>query len=141
MAFLVSVDPGKDKCGLAAVSRDGTVVARMVVPSADIDSLMAGFLKEHSPERIVMGAGTFSKPIRRRIEPVAGGLPIEMIDESHSTEMARFLYFKEYPPRGLRRLIPIGLQVPPVPYDDFAAVVLARKYIESMGPGDEQKNR
>jgi hypothetical protein len=51
------------------------------------------------------------------------------VNERDSTLEARDLYWKEVPPRGWRRLVPLSLQVPPEPIDDFAAVVLARRHL------------
>lgn len=133
MNVIAALDPGKDKCGLAAVSNSGEIIARKVVASSDIEEFFSRFLSDFSPDLVVMGSGTCSKSIKKRISPIAGDVPIMMVDESHSTEIARRLYFKEHPPKGLMRLVPIGLQIPPVPYDDFAAVVLARKYIKECG--------
>ena len=42
---------------------------------------------------------------------------------------ARELYFREHPPRGWRRLVPTGLQLPPVPVDDYAAILIARRFL------------
>jgi hypothetical protein len=53
------------------------------------------------------------------------------VNEKHSSERARLRYFKETPPRGIWRLIPITLQVPPVPIDDYAAVIVAEDYLEA----------
>lgn len=133
MNVIAALDPGKDKCGLAAVSNSGEIIARKVVASSDIEEFFSRFLSDFCPDLVVMGSGTCSKSIKKRISPIAGDVPIMMVDESHSTEIARRLYFKEHPPKGLMRLVPIGLQIPPVPYDDFAAVVLARKYIKECG--------
>ncbi len=42
------------------------------------------------------------------------GLPIHFVDEYETSRAARELYFADHPPRGWRRLIPIGLQLPRV---------------------------
>ncbi|CAN0394535.1 unnamed protein product, partial [Phaeothamnion confervicola] len=44
---------------------------------------------------------------------------------------ARQRYYVENPPKGLWRLVPMGLQVPSVPVDDFAAVVMAEDYLKT----------
>ncbi|HKM17981.1 MAG TPA: pre-16S rRNA-processing nuclease YqgF, partial [Limnochordia bacterium] len=35
-----------------------------------------------------------------------------------------------HPPRGWRRLLPVSLQTPPVPIDDYVAVILAQRYLD-----------
>ncbi len=58
------------------------------------------------------------------------GVPVEVVDEKYSTLRARERYFRENPPRGLRRFIPISLQTPREPYDDCAAVILAEQFLQ-----------
>ena len=53
---------------------------------------------------------------------------VKIVDEKNTTLEARKLYWKKNPPSGWRRLLPISMQVPPVPVDDIAAEVLANKY-------------
>ena len=54
---------------------------------------------------------------------------IEVVDEYRTTDEARKLYWKIHPPRGLWRLVPTTMRVPPVPVDDLVAVILARRYL------------
>lgn len=54
---------------------------------------------------------------------------IVLINEYRTTDEARKLYFQENPPKGWKKLIPLGMQVPPVPVDDYAAIVIGRKYL------------
>jgi hypothetical protein len=64
---------------------------------------------------------------------------IERAVEHGSTLVARQRYFHDHPPKGWRRLIPRSLQVPPVPYDDYAAVVLAEAYL-ALPEGSRQES-
>jgi hypothetical protein len=57
---------------------------------------------------------------------------VHSVDEKNSTLEARPLYWQEYPRRGLLRLLPISLLAPPVAIDDFAAVVLGRRFLASL---------
>ena len=56
---------------------------------------------------------------------------IKVVDERHTTEEARKLYWKKNPPRGWRKLLPTSMQVPPVPVDDLVAEILARRFLEN----------
>lgn len=139
---MASVDPGKEKCGLAVVAKDLKVQFRKVVITAHIAEELNMVLETYAPQKILVGSGTFSKKVRELIRSVHEEIPRKVVDEKHSTEQARMKYFKENPPRGLWRLIPVTLQVPPEPYDDYAAVVLAEKYFsgENPEPGNSKKN-
>ena len=68
--------------------------------------------------------------MRQRLQLAWPELPIFVMDEYRTTEEARREYWKVHPPTGWRRLLPLTLQVPPVPVDDFAAVLLAQRYLE-----------
>jgi hypothetical protein len=57
-----------------------------------------------------------------------------LIEEAGTTLAARARYFKEHPRRGWRRLLPLGLQTPPEPYDDYVAVLLAEAALGSRPP-------
>ena len=41
-------------------------------------------------------------------------------------------------PRGLRRLLPTSMQVPPVPVDDFVAVILGTRYLARQAQGERE---
>lgn len=128
MSVIISIDPGKSKCGIAVVNSSGEVLKREVVSTTNIVEILSEFINEYSANKFLIGSGTFSKTVKKMISNSLPNIPIEVIDEKYSTEVARKLYFKEYPPKGIFKIIPLGLQIPPVPYDDFAAVVLAKKY-------------
>ena len=126
--MIISIDPGKSKCGIAVVNSSGEVLKREVVSTTNIVEILSEFINEYSANKFLIGSGTFSKTVKKMIINSLPNIPIEVIDEKYSTEVARKLYFKEYPPKGIFKIIPLGLQIPPVPYDDFAAVVLEKKY-------------
>ena len=52
---------------------------------------------------------------------------VRRIDEAYSTLEGRRRYLQEHR-RGWRRLLPLGLQAPPEPYDDYVAVVLGERF-------------
>lgn len=129
---VLAVDPGSDKCGLAVVTADGAVAWREIVATADLSTAVARLVQEHGPDRVLMGNGTWSKKLRPvLVETLArsAGPTLVMVDEKHTTERARILYWEHNPPKGLWRLVPLGLQVPREPYDDYAAVVMARDFL------------
>lgn len=123
---IVAIDPGRDKCGIAVMARDGTLRHRKVVPTAVLREEIGKIFQNYPVQRIVLGNGTTSD--RRRQELEAAGWPVDVVDERGTTVAARRRYFQEHPPRGLSRLIPPSFRTPPVPYDDYVAVLLAEHY-------------
>jgi len=128
---VLAVDPGRDKCGLAVVRSDGRVLYQEVVAAANLASTVAELVERHGVERLVVGDRTGAKEICN----VLGArlqLPAVLVDEHRSSEQGRRRYFRANPPRGWRRLLPIGLQTPPRPYDDYVAIILAERYLASL---------
>ena len=136
MEFLVlAVDPGRSKCGLAVVGSGSGVRTRAVVPRTKLIETVQRFARAFSPDVVIVGGGTGGKAARTAIEAISGAAPVETVDEKFTSLDARNRFFKEHPPRGIRRLIPVTLQMPNVPYDDYAAVLLAERYIANRGEG------
>lgn len=127
---LVCIDPGSAKSGLVVMRADRRVVERKIVPTDDLEKELSACIDRYNPGIILMGNGTWSKKIKPGVKKVIGELPLEMVNEKFSTERARERYFKENPPRGLWKLVPITLQVPPEAYDDYAAIVMAEDYLD-----------
>src|SRR5688572_16917588 len=110
---VLSVDPGRDKCGVAVVdSRDG-VLARGIVPTRVVGAVVRDWVYAHRPARLLLGRGTFRRPVRAVLDEL--DLPLEVVPEVNTTRRARERYFQENPPRGWRRFIPAGLRSLPVP--------------------------
>ncbi len=70
---------------------------------------------------------------RRRQE---GGLfaPTVRVNEAFTSQRARARFLAENQPRGLQRLLPRSLRTPPVPVDDYAAVLLAEDFFAGTHP-------
>lgn len=131
---ILAIDPGKKKCGLAVVSSNNGILHREVVACEEFTQSLTRLYEEHQPARVLMGSSTGSKEIAKAIDD-STDIQVLLVDERHTTEQAKFRYFEEFPPRGLWRLVPLGLQTPPTCYDDFAAVVLAERYLEEQIDG------
>lgn len=130
--FVLAVDPGRDKCGLALVRSDRVVIEKAVVPVEALAEAVGRILKGHPQAVLVMGDRTASRDVASALRSSLGVNPT-MVDEHRSSEHGRRLYFRANPRRGWRRLLPIGLQTPPCPYDDYVAVVIAERYLDSSG--------
>lgn len=85
-----------------------------------------------APAAVILGNGTNCDSIKKMLMEVTTVIKILMIEEGYSTEEARKLYWQENPPQGWRRLLPLGLQVPPVNLDGYAAAVLVRRYLKKI---------
>jgi RNase H-fold protein (predicted Holliday junction resolvase) len=124
---VLSVDPGREKCGVAVVDERDGVLARGVIPTGVVGHVVRDWARAHRAERIVMGNGTYHREVRKSLPEL--DLPLDLVAERHTTQRARRRYFQEHPPRGLWRLIPLGLRTPPMPVDDYAAILIAEDYL------------
>jgi hypothetical protein len=130
---ILAVDPGRGKCGVAVCSAAG-VLAKAVVSPADLPALVRRWIDAHGVSAVVVGELTGSDAAVRALEPVVGTAAISRVDEAGTTLLARARYFRDHPPRGWRRLLPVGLQTPPEPYDDYVAVLLAERALADRSP-------
>ena len=132
---LLAVDPGRAKCGLAVVTgpaQEGQAprcLERAVVAAERLTLAVADILRRR-PEvgKILIGGGTNSATLRRALEAAFPQLPLQTVDEHNTSARARQRFVQENPAPGWRRLLPSGLRSPEVPYDDYAAIMLAEDY-------------
>ena len=127
MSQILGIDPGTRKAGFAIVSPDGGVIDLGIEP---IDALLErarALVAQHTVVTIALGEGTNAVALGQALAEL--GVPVKFVDERETTLRARSLYFADHPPRGWRKLIPLGMQVPPRPIDDYAAVLIARRYL------------
>lgn len=129
--MVAAVDPGREKCGLAVVTDDGRALWQAVVETARLTEEMAAVVRDYAPARLLIGNGTTSRAARASLRAAFPALPVETVDEYRTTDDARRAYWRAHPPKGWRRFLPTGMQTPPVPVDDFAAVILARRYLSA----------
>jgi RNase H-fold protein (predicted Holliday junction resolvase) len=127
---IVAVDPGTAKCGVAVVDGEGRVPHRAVVPTERLVTIVLRLVAAHAPERVLVGDGTQSAPIVRALrDALPESLPVTPVPEGFTSQRARARYLAENPPSGLSRLLPRGLRTPPVPIDDYVAVLLAEDWL------------
>ncbi|SFT61710.1 RNase H-fold protein, predicted Holliday junction resolvase [Selenomonas sp. GACV-9] len=127
---IAALDPGRDKCGFAVLAGDGTVLWQQVIETARLEDELIAARQRFGFDRLVEGNGTTSQQARERIETALPDLPVVVVDEYRTTEMAKGEYWKAHPPKGWRRLLPVTMQVPPEPVDDFVAVILGHRYLQ-----------
>lgn len=130
------IDPGRYKIGIA-LADGGRLLFSAIIPKTEElllrDSLathdwqtldkwrLEGSLKEiegKDVDKVYVGNGTSSVEILMLLHdnPL-----VESVDEKGSTLEGRRLYWLLHPPKGLWRLIPVSLRVPPRDIDDLAA--------------------
>ena len=125
---VLGVDPGREKCGIAVVSKEEVLTQRVVSRREFLDVVIR-LLDEYDVESIVLGDGTGSGEFLAEIRGALPDVNVETVDERSTSEEARGRYWIHHRPKGWRRLLPTTMQVPPEPYDDYVAVILAERYL------------
>jgi RNase H-fold protein (predicted Holliday junction resolvase) len=128
--MILGFDPGRDKCGLAIMDAQEKVYYHQVVSSTEAIATIKELCQQFSLELVVMGNQTTAKSWRQQLEAILDKtIPLVMVDERNSSLEARDRYWQMYPPRGLTRLIPQGMRLPPRPIDDIVAILLIERYL------------
>ena len=126
---ILAIDTGREKTGIA-ILKNSDVLEHKIINSEELVQIIKSLLEKYIIKTIVMGNGTSSKKKYDLLKREFIDRDIVLINEYRTTDEARKLYFQENPPKGWKKLIPLGMQVPPVPVDDYAAIVIGRKYLK-----------
>jgi RNase H-fold protein (predicted Holliday junction resolvase) len=141
MTTILGFDPGRDKCGVAVMRRDcaprsgkadRNLIYHQVIAAAVVIDTIKTLCQQYSVEQLAIGNQTTSKQWRQKLEEhLPSSISIVTINERNSTLEARDRYWQMYPPKGLQRLIPQGMRLPPRPIDDIVAILLIERYLQN----------
>ena len=125
--LIAGLDPGRSKCGLVLTDRLAQQIqeAAILSPSQTLNWLR--HWHSQGLRTLVIGNGTGSKPWLSRLRDL--DLTLQLVDERGTTLTARQRYWELFPPRGLAKLIPLGLRMPPRDLDDLAAQLLLERQL------------
>lgn len=129
--LLLGFDPGRDKCGLALVRDDGQIICNKVVSSEQVLPTIQQWYTNNQVDKLIMGNQTTSQTWRQQLHNGIPNLVIQTVDERYSTLQARDRYWELYPPRGIMRLLPKGMRLPPRPIDDIVAIILVERALNA----------
>lgn len=139
--YIISIDPGREKCGIAVLSIDNTVIFHKTVLKNDLLPCMDELQKKYTIVAVVIGSGTTSKNVLQLLQEKYQQISIVVIDEYRTTDAAKKRYWQENPPKGIKRFIPRGMLIPPEPVDDWAAVIIGEKYLNNLGINGENDGK
>jgi len=131
---VLAIDPGTSKCGLALVRRQANskieLIWRKITPLESLVDAVDQATAETKVDLLVIGSGTGSRRIIESLRENRAGLNILVVDEKDTSLQARERYWEHHPRRGLWRLVPATLRLPPDPVDDFVALILAERVLQ-----------
>ncbi len=127
--YLVGFDPGREKCGVAIMTSDRSLVWHQVIPTAKVLTSLQELHRKYLFSLIVIGDQTGSKHWRAQLQAQFPDLEIATVSEQFTSQLARERYWQMYPPQGWHRLIPLGMRIPPRPIDDIVAIILLERWL------------
>jgi RNase H-fold protein (predicted Holliday junction resolvase) len=126
--MLLGVDPGTRKCGYAVIERvDAQPLTMGIVALEEFGPRLAMLRANFAIDMVAIGHGTNAAAVSAVVRDA--GLPFELVDERETTLRARSRFFADHPPRGWRRIVPRGMLLPDRPIDDYAALLIAERYL------------
>ena len=126
---ILGIDPGRDKCGVAVLNSSAEILFEEVIETAEFETVIKNLIAQFNLQLAILGDGTTHKNAEKILRSL--NLEVKVIDEKHTTEEARRLYWKKNPPRGWRKILPTSMQVPPVPVDGIVAEILVTRHLVS----------
>ena len=127
MFKLISIDPGKYKCGLVMADISEKKVHKAII----IKSELIGDYVRHlniveDISKIIIGNGTTSKKIKEELDFLKK--EIITFDEKNSTYRAKSRYFEIFPITGLKFLIPREVFIINKNLDALSALIILEDY-------------
>lgn len=130
--MILAIDPGKNKSGMAVMEENGMVREKRLLPANEAVFQIANLSQKYFFSSIVIGESVFGRELQKKIISEKIQVNCVFVPEKDSSYLARERYWRENPPKGWWRLVPTSLRVPPVPIDDYAAVILGERFL--LGP-------
>ena len=105
MPRVITIDPGKSKCGLVlAEISEKKVYKAIIVKSKLLGNYVRNLISAEDISQIIIGNGTTSKEIREKLYFFKK--EIITFEEKNTTYRAKTRYFELFPIKGLKFLIP-----------------------------------
>ena len=127
MAKLISIDPGKCKCGLVLVDIDKKKVDQAVVLNTKIlPKYVKTLIGFENISKVIIGNGTTSKENREKLKFIDRDLII--FEEKNTTYRAKKRFFELFPISGLKILLPKELFIMNKNLDAVSALIILEDY-------------
>ena len=127
MTRLISIDPGKSKCGLiVADSQDKIISFASVIKSNLLKENVKNLISGCQEYEVIIGNGTTSKEHIKSLSFLGQNLIIA--EEKNTTFRSKERYFDIFPLRGLQRLLPKEIFLLNVNLDAISALIILEDF-------------
>ena len=130
MFKLISIDPGKFKCGLVlAEISEKKVYKAIIVKSKLLENYVRNLITTEDISQIIIGNGTTSREIREKLYFFKK--EIITFEEKNTTYRAKARYFELFPISGLKFLIPREVFILDKNLDAISALIILEDYCKT----------
>ena len=127
MAKVLSIDPGKSKCGLVlAEINEKKIYEAWVINSELLGKYIKNLNNVEDISKIIIGNGTTSEETKERLNFFKK--EIVTFEEKNTTFRAKARYFELFPIRGLKFLIPREVFILNKNLDAISALIILEDY-------------
>jgi len=137
MSDLLALDPGSDKIGTAVLSFAKDEKEKTIVKKEELLDHLEEILNHYQIEEVVIGNGTGAEAVKEMISSTYSDLKITLVEEKYTTEEAQARYLEQKPMSNYEKLLRkmVSWKVKK-PLDDYAALIIGEKYLESIDEND-----
>ena len=127
MPKVITIDPGKSKCGLVlAEITEKKVYKAIILKSEFLENYVRNLITTEDVAQIIIGNGTTSREIREKLYFLKK--EIITFEEKNSTFRAKERYFEIFPISGLKCLIPREVFILNKNLDAISALIILEDY-------------
>ena len=127
MSRVITIDPGKSKCGLVlAEISEKKVYKAIILKSELLENYVRNLISTEDISQIIIGNGTTSKEIREKLYFFKK--EIITFEEKNTTYRAKARYFELFPITGLKFLIPREIFILNKNLDAVSALIILEDY-------------
>ena len=127
MPRVITIDPGKSKCGLVlAEISEKKVYKAIILKSEFLENYVRNLIAAEDISQIIIGNGTTSKEIREKLYFFKK--EIITFEEKNTTYRAKARYFELFPISGLKFLIPREVFILNTNLDAISALIILEDY-------------
>ena len=129
MPRVITIDPGKSKCGLVlAEISEKKVYKAIILKSELLENYVRNLIAAEDISQIIIGNGTTSREIRGKLYFFKK--EIITFEEKNTTYRAKARYFELFPIRGLKFLIPREVFILNKNLDAISALIILEDYFK-----------
>ena len=130
MAKVITIDPGKSKCGLVlAEISEKKVYKAIILKSELLENYVGNLIIAEDISQIIIGNGTTSREIREKLYFFKK--EIITFEEKNTTYRAKARYFELFPISGLKFLIPREVFILNKNLDAISALIILEDYCKT----------